>query len=151
MRQRIEDLLQAFDKAGSVLDNPVVGNGLTVDEPRNEHPGTIIGPYKLLEKVGEGAFGVVWMAEQTEPVRRMVALKILKPGMDSRQIVARFEAERQALAIMDHANIARVFDGGATATGRLYFAMELVRGVPVTEFCNEQKLSPRQRLELFVT
>src|SRR5262245_60474128 len=77
MRQRIEDLLQAFDKAGSVLDNPVVGNGLTVDEPRNEHPGTIIGPYKLLEKVGEGAFGVVWMAEQTEPVRRMVALKIL--------------------------------------------------------------------------
>src|SRR5262249_48132422 len=115
-----------------------------------ERPGTVIGPYKLLEEIGEGGFGVVYLAEQTEPIRRKVALKILKPGMDTRQVVARFEAERQALAIMDHPNIAKVFDGGATSSGRPYFVMELVRGVPITQFCDEQKLAPRQRLELFV-
>ena len=95
-----------------------------------------IGRYKLLEKIGEGGFGVVWMAEQEEPVRRRVALKIIKLGMDTRQVIARFEAERQALALMDHPNIARVFDGGATDTGRPYFVMELVRGVPITDYCD---------------
>ncbi len=111
----------------------------------------MIGPYKLLEQIGEGGMGVVFMAEQTRPVQRRVALKIIKAGMDSREVVARFEAERQALAMMDHPNIARVFDAGATDTGRPYFVMELVRGVPVTEFCNQNNLSIRERLELFVT
>src|SRR5437764_3281177 len=100
--------------------------------------------------MGEGGFGVVFLAQQTEPIRRKVALKILKPGMDTRQVVARFEAERQALAIMDHPNIAQVFDGGATASGRPYFVMELVKGVPITRYCDEHRLTPRQRLELFV-
>ena len=113
-------------------------------------PATFIGPYKLLEQIGEGGFGVVFVAEQTQPVRRRVALKILKPGMDSRPIVARFEAERQALAIMDHPNIAKVHDGGATPSGRPYFVLELVKGVPITEFCDQNQLTLRQRLELFV-
>ncbi len=126
------------------------GLGATVDEPIAERPGTRIGPYKLLEQIGEGGFGIVFMAEQTQPVRRKVALKILKPGMDTRQVVARFEAERQALAIMDHPNIAKVFDGGATPSGRPYFVMELVKGVPITTFCDQNRLTPRQRLELFV-
>src|SRR5204863_8273951 len=106
--------------------------------------------YKLLEKIGEGGFGVVYVAEQKEPVRRRVALKIIKLGMDTRQVVARFEAERQALALMDHPNIARVLDGGATDTGRPYFVMELVKGVPITRYCDDHRLTPRQRLELFV-
>jgi WD40 repeat protein/serine/threonine protein kinase len=110
----------------------------------------MIGPYKLLEQIGEGGFGVVFMAEQTQPVRRKVALKVLKPGMDTRQVVARFEAERQALALMDHPHIARVFDGGATPSGRPYFVMELVKGVPITDFCDQNRLTPRQRLELFI-
>src|SRR5262249_9165470 len=113
-------------------------------------PGTVIGPYKLLEHIGEGGFGVVFLAEQTEPVRRKVALKVLKPGMDTRQIVARFEAERQALAIMDHPNIAKVHDGGATAAGRPYFVMELVQGVPITRYCDEHNLTLKQRLNLFL-
>src|SRR6202040_876966 len=95
--------------------------------------------------------GVVYMAEQLQPLRRKVALKVIKPGMDSRQVVARFEAERQALALMDHPHIAKVFDGGATATGQPYFVIELVRGVPITEFCDQRRLTTRQRLELFVT
>jgi WD40 repeat protein/serine/threonine protein kinase len=111
----------------------------------------VIGPYKLLEQIGEGGFGVVFMAEQQHPVRRKVALKVLKPGMDTRQVVARFEAERQALALMDHPNIAHVFDGGETASGRPYFVMELVRGIPITEFCDQNHLSIRERLELYVT
>src|SRR5262249_25981798 len=115
-----------------------------------ERPGTVVGPYKLLEQIGEGGFGVVFLAEQTEPVRRRVALKVLKPGMDSRQVVARFEAERQALALMDHPHIARVFDGGETATGRPYFVMELVKGVPITNFCDENHLSVREPLGLFL-
>src|SRR5262249_2683175 len=123
----------------------------TTDEPITERPGTVIGPYKLLEQIGEGGFGVVFMAEQTQPVRRRVALKVLKPGMDTRQIVARFEAERQALALMDHPNIACVFDGNETATGRPFFVMELVRGIPITEFCDQNHLTVRQRLELFIT
>ncbi len=114
-------------------------------EDRNSH----IGAYKLLEMIGEGGFGVVYAAEQEKPVRRRVALKIIKVGMDTRQVVARFEAERQALAMMDHPNIARVLDAGATETGRPYFVMELVRGVPITEYCDRNKLSMRDRLELF--
>src|SRR5436190_1802608 len=115
-----------------------------------EKPGDILGPYKLLEQIGEGGFGVVFMAEQHQPMRRKVALKVVKPGMDTRQVVARFEAERQALALMDHPNIARVFDGGETASGRPYFVMELVRGIPITNFCDQNHLPVRGRLELFV-
>src|SRR5207248_9135232 len=117
---------------------------------RGDGPGSVIGPYKLLEMIGEGGMGTVYMAEQTRPMRRKVALKIIKPGLDSRQVVARFEAERQALALMDHPNIAKVLDGGTTPEGRPYFVMELVKGVPITRYCDEHRLSPRQRLELFV-
>jgi serine/threonine protein kinase len=119
-------------------------------QPSSEGPGAVIGPYKLLQAIGEGGFGMVYMAEQEHPVRRRVAVKILKPGMDTAQVIARFDAERQALAMMDHQNIARVLDAGATPTGRPYFAMELVRGVPVTKYCDDNHLTPRQRLELFV-
>ena len=118
-------------------------------EPPSERVGVVIGRYKLLERIGEGGFGVVYMAEQHQPMRRRVALKVVKPGMDSRQVLARFEAERQALAIMDHSNIAKVFDGGMTDFGRPYFVMELVKGLPITEFCDRHQLPPRQRLELF--
>src|SRR5205823_2520143 len=106
--------------------------------------------YRWLEQIGEGGFGVVFMAEQQHPVRRKVALKLLKPGMDSRQVIARFEAERQALALMDHANIARVLDAGTSDAGRPYFVMDLVKGTPITAYCDEHRLTPRQRLELFV-
>ena len=115
-----------------------------------EGPGTTIGPYKLLEEIGEGGMGMVYMAEQREPVRRKVALKIIKPGMDTREVIARFEAERQALAMMDHPNIAKVFDAGETESGRPYFVMELVHGIPLTDYCDENELTIRQRLELFV-
>src|SRR5204863_6591982 len=104
----------------------------------------------LLQQIGEGGMGVVWMAEQKEPVQRKVALKVIKPGMDSRQVIARFEAERQALSMMDHVNIARVLDAGATEAGLPYFVMELVHGVPITRFCDDNRLTPRERLELFV-
>ncbi len=113
-------------------------------------PGTVIGPYKLLQQIGEGGMGVVFMAEQTEPIERRVALKVIKPGMDTRQVIARFEAERQALAMMDHPNIAKVLDAGSTDTGRPYFVMELVKGIPITEYCDQHQLSPRERLELFL-
>ncbi len=146
----IESLLQAEKDAGSFLRERKPSPAVTVDEPVTERPGMVIGPYKLLEQIGEGGFGIVFIAEQQAPIRRRVALKVLKPGMDTRQVIARFEAERQALAIMDHPNIARVFDGGATPTGRPYFVMEFVKGVPITQFCDEQTLSPRQRLELFI-
>ena len=115
-----------------------------------EAPGTFIGPYKLLQLIGEGGFGMVFLAEQEEPIRRRVALKIIKAGMDTRAVIARFEAERQALAIMDHRNIARVLDAGSTATGRPFFVMELVKGIPITEYCDEAELTTRERLELFV-
>ncbi len=118
--------------------------------PILEGPGSRIGPYKLLQEIGEGGMGVVYMAEQEKPVRRRVALKIIKPGMDTNQVIARFEAERQALALMDHQHIAKVLDAGATDTGRPYFVMELVRGVPITEYCDRNQLTPKERLELFV-
>ena len=121
-----------------------------IDQPITERPGTVIGPYKLLEQIGEGGMGVVFMAEQTEPVQRTVALKIIKPGMDTRQVIARFEAERQALALMDHPNIAKVLDAGTTDSGRPYFVMELVKGVPITKYCDEHHLPLRERLELFM-
>src|SRR5262245_49286599 len=126
LKQQVERLLHAHFHGRSILDAPVQSVA-TVDEPHRETAGTIIGPYKLLEQIGEGGFGVVFMAEQQQPIRRKVALKVLKPGMDTQQVVARFEAERQALAIMDHPNIAKVFDGGATGSGRPYFVMELVK------------------------
>jgi serine/threonine protein kinase/tetratricopeptide (TPR) repeat protein len=119
--------------------------------PVTEHPGTVVGPYKLLEQIGEGGMGVVFMAEQQQPLRRKVAVKVIKPGMDSRQVIARFEAERQALALMDHPHIAHVLDAGQTPSGRPYFAMELVHGVPVTAYCDQAGLTPRERLGLFVT
>jgi serine/threonine protein kinase len=122
----------------------------TIDDSVYEGPGTVIGPYKLPEQIGEGGFGVVFMAEQQEPIRRKVALKILKPGMDMRQVIARFEAERQALALMDHPNIARVLEGGQTDGGRPYFVMDLVKGLPITEFCDQNQFTPKERLELFV-
>src|SRR4029453_10708527 len=103
----------------------------------------------LVEPIGEGGMGRVWMAQQTEPVKRVVAVKLIKAGMDSNQVVARFEAERQALALMDHPNIARVLDGGTTDNGRPYFVMDLVKGIPITQFCDERRLTPRERLELF--
>src|SRR5205823_13740208 len=119
-------------------------------DPVDAAVGVTIGRYKLLERVGEGGCGVVYVAEQTEPVRRRVALKVIKLGMDTKQVVARFEAERQALALMDHYNIAKVLDGGATDSGRPYFVMELVRGNKITEYCDENELSTRERLELFI-
>jgi serine/threonine protein kinase len=121
-----------------------------VAEPLRETTGTVIGPYKLIEQIGEGGMGAVWMAQQTQPVKRVVALKLIKAGMDSKEVIARFEAERQALALMDHANIARVLDGGTTSGGRPYFVMDLVKGVPITSYCDEHRLTPRQRLELFI-
>jgi tetratricopeptide (TPR) repeat protein len=150
LKRRVEGLLNAHDNPASFLADRPPGADATIDEPVTERPGTVIGPYKLLEQIGEGGFGVVFMAEQSQPVRRKVALKVLKPGMDTRQVVARFEAERQALAIMDHPNIAKVHDGGATPSGRPYFVMELVKGVPITEFCDQNHLTPRERLELFI-
>jgi eukaryotic-like serine/threonine-protein kinase len=151
LRARVEALLQAHDNPDSFLEPRSAGLALTVDEPPvREQPGAVIGPYKLLEQIGEGGFGVVFLAEQTHPVRRKVALKLIKPGMDSRQVVARFEAERQALALMDHPHIAKVHDAGTTEAGRPYFVMELVRGIPITEFCDQNHLPLRERLELFV-
>ncbi len=117
--------------------------------PIAEGPGSVIGRYKLLQQIGEGGFGVVYMAEQREPVKRRVALKIIKLGMDTKQVVARFEAERQALALMDHHNIAKVFDAGATETGRPYFVMELVKGIPITKYCDDQQSFRHRPREAF--
>ena len=128
LRSRVEQLLAAQDKAASFLEAPVPEVGETNDQPIAESVGARIGSYKLLQKIGEGGMGVVYLAEQKKPVRRRVALKIIKPGMDSEQVIARFEAERQALAMMDHPNIAKVLSVGATESGRPYFVMELVKG-----------------------
>src|SRR5262249_5764018 len=151
LRRRVERLLRAVSEAGSFLETPAQDPSPTVDQPPVESPGTVIGPYQLIEQVGEGGFGVVFLAEQTQPVRRKVALKVLKPGMDSRQVVARFEAERQALALMDHPHIAQIHDGGTTPDGRPFFVMELVRGIPITDYCDQCSLTTRERLDLFLS
>jgi eukaryotic-like serine/threonine-protein kinase len=181
LRQRVEALLRAYEPAAGFLQQDALGGNL--DPPESaiaEGPGTVIGRYKLLEQIGEGGFGVVFMAEQMEPIRRRVALKVVKPGMDTKRVIARFEAERQALAMMDHPNIAKIFDAGVTGTpasphtdygslntdsppspaprllppaphyGRPYFVMELVPGVPITQFCDANNLSPQERLKLFL-
>ena len=171
LRRRVDILLRSHESPDSFLVGPAVDpgalpglhQGVTVDvapgrpdgeitdrRSTEEGPGSQIGPYKLLQQIGEGGMGTVFMAEQTQPVRRKVALKVIKPGMDSRQVVTRFEAERQALALMDHVNIARVLDAGTTDSGRPYFVMELVHGIPITKYCDDNHLNPRQRLELFV-
>jgi serine/threonine protein kinase len=153
LRRRVERLLALDPEAMDFLEAPAAMPTVTADpssRPVVEEPGTVLGPYRLLEPIGEGGMGVVYVAEQTHPVRRRVALKIIKPGMDSKQVVARFEAERQALAMMDHPNIAKVHDAGTTASGRPYFVMELVRGIPITAYCDREHLSISERLELFV-
>ncbi len=170
LRVEIESLLAAHAAAGDLLEpldlgtaripsgdnlfsecsDLVYANEIDVlPAERNELLGTLIGPYKLLQLMGEGGMGLVYMAEQAAPVRRMVALKILKPGMNTRRMVARFEAERQALAMMEHPNIARVLDAGTSETGRPYFAMELVRGIPITAYCDQHHLGLEARLKLF--
>jgi serine/threonine protein kinase len=149
LRRRVEELLQAHREAGNFLGPDSIQTAAPA-EPVCERPGAHIGPYKLLQEIGEGGFGVVFLAEQEQPVRRRVALKVIKPGMDTRQVIARFEAERQALALMDHPHIAKVFDAGTTEHGRPYFVMELVHGVPVTEYCDQCNLTTRERLELFL-
>ena len=151
LRADVESLLDADTRAGPFLAEPTIEShriGPTPAAPQ-EHPEQI-GPYKLLRAIGEGGFGTVYLAAQQYPVRRRVAVKVIKWGMDTRQVIARFEAERQALAMMDHPNIAKVFDAGATDAGRPFFVMELVDGVPITKYCDEQRLTARQRLELFV-
>ena len=153
VRDRLNVLLEAHDEASDFLESPAVRApvlDLTTQSPLAEGPGTTIGRYKLLELIGEGGFGAVYMADQKEPVRRRVALKIIKLGMDTKQVIARFEAERQALAMMDHPNIAKVLDAGATETGRPYFVMELVKGVHITEYCDTENLSTKERLDLFI-
>ena len=151
LRARVDALIDAHEVTGSVLSTePKADRFLVPDRALAEQPGTIIGRYKLLEQIGEGGFGVVYMAEQQTPVVRRVALKIIKLGMDTKQVIARFEAERQALASMDHPNIAKVLDAGATDTGRPYFVMDLVQGISVTRFCREQDLSPQEMVDLFV-
>src|SRR5580658_7905701 len=153
LRGRLLALLKAHDRAGHVIDRPVDGarDQTAGYAPTSEQPGTIIaGRYKLLEEIGQGGMGTVWAAEQTAPVRRKVALKLIKAGMDSQSVLARFEAERQALALMDHPNIAKVLDGGLTDSGRPYFVMEYVKGVPITEYCDATRLSVEERLNLFI-
>jgi serine/threonine protein kinase/WD40 repeat protein len=151
LRRQIEELLEAQNKLGSFLARPIAGPPSTAGlETLADGPGTRIGPYKLLQQIGEGGMGVVYMAEQERPVRRKVALKVIKPGMDSAQVIARFEAERQALAVLDHTNIAKVFDAGQTESGRPFFVMELVHGVPITGYCDHNQLTTRERLELFI-
>ena len=151
VRGQVEGLLKAFDGAGASPESHVFSS-LTPEECHDAvGPSEVIDQYKLLEQIGEGGMGVVYLAEQTQPIRRKVALKIIKPGMSSRQVIARFEAERQALALMDHPNIAKVFDAGSTAQGRPYFVMELVKGIPITEYCDRLHLAPRERLELLVS
>src|SRR5262245_54984620 len=151
LRRQLDLLLKAHVEAGSLPGAALraqVQSGANQIEA--ETPGSIIGPYKLVEPIGDGGMGTAWMAQQTVPVKRAVALKLIKAGMDSRQVIARFEAEQQALALMDHPNISRVLEAGTTGAGRPYFVMELVKGVPITRYCDEHHLTPRQRLELFL-
>jgi len=160
LRGRVEALLKAHEQAGSFLEIPAIDSNVTIDGPAQiEGPGTKIGRYELLSLIGEGGMGLVYLAEQKEPVKRRVALKIIKPGMDSAQVIARFEAERQALALLDHPNIAHVFDAhpniahvfdaGTTEASRPYFVMEYVKGMSITAYCDEYKLNIEQRLNLF--
>ena len=137
--KRVKSLLKSHQDDDGLFDQYTI----------TERPGTEIGPYKLLQQIGDGGFGVVYMAEQLRPMNRKVALKVIKPGMDTKEVIARFEAERQALAMMDHPNIARILDGGVTERGRPYFVMELVHGLPITDFCDENKLSLKRRIEIF--
>jgi serine/threonine protein kinase/tetratricopeptide (TPR) repeat protein len=151
LRRHVERLLDARSERGSFLQSHALGPTVEFSAgPIAEGPGTVIGPYKLLEPIGEGGMGIVYMAEQTQPMRRKVALKIIKPGMDTKQVIARFDAERQALALMDHPNIARVLDAGATESGRPYFVMELVNGIPITDYCDRNRVPIEDRLALFV-
>jgi eukaryotic-like serine/threonine-protein kinase len=150
LRDRVRELVAAHFRAGGFLESAAPELSPTIDPPPADGPGTVIGHYRLLEQVGEGGMGVVFVAEQQYPVRRKVALKVIKPGMDTKEVVARFEAERQALALMDHSNIARVLDGGMTDLGRPYFVMELVRGIPITDYCDRVRLGVRDRLGLFI-
>jgi serine/threonine protein kinase/Flp pilus assembly protein TadD len=150
LRDEVESLLKAGQEAGAFFAGLGPSAAVAALEPSAERPGAVIGPYKIMEQIGEGGMGLVFVAEQQQPIRRKVALKVIKPGMDTGQVVARFEAERQALALMDHPNIAKVHDGGQTASGRPYFVMELVKGVPLTDYCDENRLPPRERLELFL-
>ena len=152
LREQVESLLLAHAKECRVLDERVVPAIEAGNVPKQlDLPVGSIGPYKLCEQIGEGGMGVVYVAEQTKPVQRKVAIKVIKPGMDSKEVIARFEAERQALAFMEHPNIARVLDAGATEAGHSYFVMELIRGIPITDYCDQVKLTPRERLALFTT
>ncbi|RYD33742.1 MAG: serine/threonine protein kinase, partial [Verrucomicrobiaceae bacterium] len=152
-RGQVERLLEAHNEAGGFFSNtrktPAAAENPGTGGLAAEKPGDTIGQYKLLQQIGEGGCGAVYMAEQHEPLRRRVALKVIKSGMDTRQVIARFEAERQALALMDHANIAKVLDAGATGTGRPYFVMELVRGIRITDYCDQHNLPTAERLALF--
>ncbi|MCA9264678.1 MAG: protein kinase [Planctomycetales bacterium] len=161
LRDAVDRLLSEHERADQIVDRPVASlsgdaglpaftSATSALAPR-ETPGTLVGDYRLMEQIGEGGFGLVFVAEQQRPVRRRVALKIIKPGMESQDVIARFEAERQALALMEHENIARVFDAGVTESGRPYFVMELVRGIPVTEFCDRHQLNTHDRLALFIS
>src|SRR4051812_18372379 len=151
LRVAVQSLLRVHESDENVLGHPAPEIAAEMRSAAGlvEKPGDTIGRYKLLQKIGEGGCGVVWMAEQQEPVRRRVALKVIKLGMDTKEVIARFAAERQELAIMEHPHIANVLDAGATSLGRPFFVMELVRGVPITRYCDEQNLPTRQRLELF--
>src|SRR5512139_2868578 len=146
LRAEVEQLIRAYAQAGAFLEEPLCPSA---ENLLSERAGDRIGPYKLLQQIGEGGCGVVYMAEQEVPIRRRVALKIIKLGMDTRNVIARFEAERQALAMMEHPNIARVLDAGATETGRPFFVMELVRGIKITEYCDQNNLPTEERLRLF--
>ena len=150
VRAELERLITAYLRGARIIDAPIDAVGPTVDTGDAQRIGSHVGPYRLLQKIGEGGFGMVFMAEQSTPVKRKVALKLIKPGMDSTAVVARFEAERQALAMMEHSHIAKVFDGGATAEGRPFFVMELVKGVPITTYCDDNRLCTRDRLRLFI-
>ncbi len=150
LRSAVEELLRFHDTQDDVLTTPAVSLFPPANVEAAEQPGTVIGRYRIVERIGEGGFGAVYRAEQIEPVRRDVALKIIKPGMDSREIIRRFEAERQALALMNHVNVATVLDAGSTTAGRPYFVMELVAGLPIDEFCESRRLSVPDRLRLFV-
>ena len=154
LRERVDDLLRAHAAPGNFMANPATAGeltGLSATPGLSEDVGSLVaGKYKLVQQLGEGGMGAVWVAEQSEPIKRRVALKLIKPGMDSALVLRRFDAERQALAMMDHINIAKVFDAGTTNTGRPFFVMELVKGVPITKYCDELSLSLRERLELFV-